>query len=141
MAKATKAILVGDTVMSPSGAFVRVTAAVDAKRRWGVIGVASVWQVRRHQPDQSGSGWQYLLGGKPVPLQLGEDDAKALVDTLNRVLPATRYRVALASRRRRPVIPGGLEVPISQWPLGRHGLAARAPGSIGPPKRRRRANS
>ena len=89
---------VGDEVRLPSGVSVRVTTAVDAKRPWSLVGVGHLWQIRRHQPDQSGSGWQYLLGGKPVPLQLGEADAKALVDMLNRVLPATRYRVALASR-------------------------------------------
>ncbi len=81
---------VGDEVRLPSGVSVRVTTAVDAKRPWSLVGVGHVWQIRRHQPDQSGSGWQYFFGTSPVPLQLDEADAAALMKILNQVQPPTR---------------------------------------------------
>lgn len=90
VAKVPRDIQVGDTVTLPSGALVRITAAVDVKRPWGVVDVGGVWQVRRFLPDQSGSGWQYFFGAGPSPLQLAEGDAKALAQILNRVTPTNR---------------------------------------------------
>jgi hypothetical protein len=80
----------GTEVKLPSGRRVRLTAPFDARRPWSATQVQNAWQVCRAlaQPGERGGAFYY--GGSPLPLQLNEEDAKALAELLNEVRPG-RY--------------------------------------------------
>lgn len=77
-----KAIRVGDLVTLPSGAKVRVTCPGVPERPWAAIEHAWLWHVCRDHGLEAPSASHYF-GGTGRPLQLDEDDAKALAEILN----------------------------------------------------------
>lgn len=76
------AIRVGDLVTLPSGAKVMVTCPGVSWRPWVAIQYAWLWHVCRDHGLEAPSASHYF-GGTGRPLQLVEEDAKALAKILN----------------------------------------------------------
>lgn len=79
----------GSEVTLPSGKQVRITAPADAEHPWQAIEGKHHWYVGRphRQPDDGKATLYYA--GRPVPVELDEDDAKALASALNHVRRGT----------------------------------------------------
>ena len=78
-----KALRPGDIVTLPSGRKVRIMVAAEPSRPWSAIEMGHSWQVcREHGLPAAGVSFYF---GDRGPLQLQEDDAKALATTLNGV--------------------------------------------------------
>ena len=80
----------GTEVTLPSGRRVRLTAPFDARRPWFATRVQQQWQVSRAHAQLGEQGGTFFYGGRPLPLQLDEQDAQALAGLLNQVR-AARY--------------------------------------------------
>jgi hypothetical protein len=85
----TGATHVGEYVQLPSGLGVLITVAGDPAWPWQPVNIGTAWQVGRtdHLNLRTRGARAFYSGGRRMPIQLGETDAKALAEILNRALP------------------------------------------------------
>ncbi|MDQ2733726.1 MAG: hypothetical protein M3Y55_01770 [Pseudomonadota bacterium] len=82
----------GSEMTLPSGVKIRITAPSDPDRPWQAMESKQGWHVgRRHAPPGE-QGAVLYYGGKPVPVQLCEGDARELAVSLNKVRPGIYRR-------------------------------------------------
>ncbi|MEO8923040.1 MAG: hypothetical protein ABI330_09495 [Caldimonas sp.] len=92
MTKDNASVELGSETTLPSGVKIRITAPSDPARPWQAMETKQGWHVgRRHAPPAE-QGAVLYYGGKPVPVQLCEADARELAAALNKVRPGTYRR-------------------------------------------------
>ena len=80
-----------ETQTLPSGLRVRIQIRADPRRPWEIHGTHDRCLVRRDRLGDS-SSHEYFRGGRPLPLEMSERDARVLVELLNAAMPARPTR-------------------------------------------------